>query len=65
MEEYPIPKQINGYEYELLACLDALQKGQLECMDMPHFETLEMMRQMDALRREWGVVYPFDEYINE
>lgn len=65
MEEYPIPKQINGYEYELLACLDALQKGQLECMDMPHFETLEMMRQMDALRREWGVVYPFDKYINE
>lgn len=26
----------------------------------PHAETLAIMRQMDALRKEWGVHYPMD-----
>lgn len=26
----------------------------------PHAETLAIMRQMDALRKEWGVRYPMD-----
>jgi hypothetical protein len=28
---------------------------------MPHEETVSIMKQMDALRKEWGVVYPYDE----
>ena len=27
---------------------------------MPHAETISIMQQMDALRREWGVKYPMD-----
>ena len=60
VEDYPIPEQINGYEYEVLACIKALEQGKLECDEMPHQETLEIMRQMDALRKEWGVAYPFE-----
>lgn len=61
VEEYPIPKQINGYEYEVLACKKAMENGLLACEEMPHDMTLEIMRQMDDLRKMWGVVYPFDE----
>lgn len=61
-KEYPIPLQVNGYEYEVLAAKAAIQAGQLECTQMPHAKTMEIMRQMDALRQKWGVRYPFDEW---
>ncbi|MDE6673536.1 MAG: Gfo/Idh/MocA family oxidoreductase [Acetatifactor sp.] len=60
LQEPEIPAQINGYEYEVLACVRALETGTLECEEMPHSETIEIMEQMDRLRREWGVVYPFE-----
>lgn len=60
-QEPEIPVQINGYEYEVLACVRAMKAGALECEEMPHSETLEIMEQMDRLRRDWGVVYPFEE----
>lgn len=59
-EDLKLPEQINGYEYEVLACIRAMEEGQLECEEMPHQETLEIMKQMDALRAEWGVIYPFE-----
>ena len=58
-----VPKQITGYEYEVEACMRALEAGQLECEEMPHSETVKIMEQMDALREEWGVRYPFEEVI--
>lgn len=60
-QEPALPPQINGYEYEVLACIRALETGALECGEMPHSETMEIMEQMDRLRREWGVIYPFEE----
>lgn len=60
LQEPEIPVQINGYEYEVLACVRAMETGNLECEEMPHSETIEIMEQMDRLRREWGVVYPFE-----
>lgn len=59
-QEPEIPPQINGYEYEVLSCVRAMEAGALECEEMPHSETIEIMEQMDRLRREWGVVYPFE-----
>lgn len=58
-----VPKQITGYEYEVEACMRALEAGQLECEEMPHSETVKIMEQMDALREEWGVRYPFEEIL--
>lgn len=55
------PKQITGYEYEVAACKQALEKGALECPQMPHSETIRVMEFMDSLRKEWGVVYPFEK----
>jgi predicted dehydrogenase len=55
---YEAPKQISGYEYEVRACIRALQEGKLECEEMPHAETIRVIQLMDGLRKEWGVIYP-------
>lgn len=60
LRDCPIPAQINGYEYEALACREAILAGHLECPQMPHAMTLKIMEQMDDLRRSWGVKYPFE-----
>lgn len=58
---YEVPAQINGYEYELLACRDALAEGRIECPQMPHAETIRIMELMDEIRAGFGIVYPGEE----
>lgn len=58
---YKRPKQISGYEYEVEACIRALKEGWIQCPEMPHEESLKMMEIMDALRKEWHIVYPFEK----
>ena len=58
---YETPKQITGYEYEVEACVYAIEHGELECPEMPHEETLRMLRWMDELRKQWGIVYPMEQ----
>lgn len=55
---YQAPEQITGYEYEIEACIQALAAGEIECSQMPHSETLRIMRWMDELRAQYGVKYP-------
>ncbi len=55
---YKVPKQINGYEYEVLSCMKAMKEGKVECEEMPHSETLRVMRLLDAIRGKWGMRYP-------
>ena len=55
---YEVPEQINGYEYEVIACMKALEQGAVECDGMPHSETLRVMKLMDEIRRQWGMTYP-------
>lgn len=57
---YPPKEQSTGYEYEVLACMDAIRNGRTESPFMPHSETIEIMQVMDSLRNEWGVKYPAD-----
>ena len=60
LEEHPVPPQITGFEYEVAACAKAIAEGAFECPEMPHAETLEIMRQMDTIRAQFGIVYPFE-----
>ena len=60
VEDILVPKQITGYEYQFIACRKALVEGLLEPREMPHEETLFIMRLMDDLRLKWGVRYPYD-----
>lgn len=58
IKQIEIPAQITGYEYEVAASIKAIKEGKLECEEMPHEETIRVMRIMDELRKAWGVVYP-------
>lgn len=55
---YDRPEQISGYEYEVEACVYAVRRGETQCKQMSHEESLRMMRWMDELRRQWGIVFP-------
>ena len=61
VETIRVPHQITGYEYQFLACREALANSLLEPLEMSHEETLYIMLLMDGLRRKWGVRYPMDE----
>ena len=60
IETIRVPRQITGYEYQFIACRQALIDGLLEPREMPHAETLYIMQLMDGLRQKWGVHYPMD-----
>lgn len=60
VKEYNPPKQITGYEYEVEACAGAIEKGEIECPQMPHGETVRMMELMDTIRKQMGVCLPGD-----
>lgn len=47
------PRQISGYEYEVLACKRALEQGKLECEEMPHAHTLCIMHLLDEIKEQW------------
>ena len=61
IETVHVPQQITGYEYQFMACRQALIDGLLEPLEMPHEETLYIMQLMDMLRKKWGVHYPMDD----
>ncbi len=60
VETLHVPRQITGYEYQFMACRQALIDGLKEPVEMPHAETLYIMQLMDGLRKAWGVHYPMD-----
>ena len=55
-----VPAQITGYEYEVLSCMKAIDEGKIECPEMPHSQTIQIMCQMDEIRRQFGIKYPFE-----
>ncbi len=52
------PEQITGFEYEVLSSYNAIKKGEKQCPEMPHSETMFIMELMDTLRQNWGLSYP-------
>ena len=58
--EYAAPYQVTGYEYEVMAVMDAMRSGLIECYQLPHETILHTMRMMDNLRAAFGIVYPFE-----
>lgn len=53
-----IPFEGNGYNYEAMAVQECIRAGKIEHPNMPHEETLAVMKLMDDMRAEWGLVYP-------
>ncbi|MCM1178502.1 MAG: Gfo/Idh/MocA family oxidoreductase [Clostridium sp.] len=57
-ESHGVPEQITGFEYEVQACIDAIEAGKIETEAMPHSEIIKVMEIMDSLRADWGVHFP-------
>ena len=52
------PHPINGFEYEISEVISCIEKGSLESPVVPHRVTLSILRQMDAIRKEWNLEFP-------
>lgn len=55
------PHPINGFEGEIQEAMRCINAGLIESPVVPHRETIDTLTWMDQIRREIGVVYPFDE----
>ncbi len=60
VKSYEIPFDFTGYEYEVRAAFQSLDRGEIECPGMPASTTLRILELTDRLRGEWGVRYPFE-----
>lgn len=56
--EYEDESGYKGFIYEANAVAEDVSKGRLENLIMPHDETLLVMKVMDQIRAENGLVYP-------
>ena len=50
----------NGYEYEIREVMSCLDGGRTESAVVPLDESLEVMKTMDELRRQWGFKFPME-----
>ncbi|MBZ0285164.1 MAG: Gfo/Idh/MocA family oxidoreductase [Anaerolineae bacterium] len=57
-EVVELPFHGNGYNYEAAEVMRCLREGLLESETMPLDETLSIMGTLDAIREQWGLVYP-------
>ena len=55
---YKRPKQVTGYEYEVISSVKAIKEGWKECPEMPHSESLKIMNMMDFIRKNLGISFP-------
>lgn len=57
-EAFDLPFTGNGYNYEAIEVGRCLRAGELESPVISHAETLSIIRIMDTIRAQWGLVYP-------
>lgn len=61
LAHYDVPEQINGYEYEFIEAVRCIEAGKTESDSMPAAESICVMEMMDALRKDWGLIYPMEK----
>ena len=61
LAHYDVPVQISGYEYEFREAVRCIREGKQQSDSMPLADSVFMMEKMDALRRQWGLVYPQEQ----
>lgn len=58
MKKIDVPKQISGYEYQIIECMEAIKNNKIESASMPLADSVYVMEIMDDIRKQWGLVYP-------
>ena len=61
IQRIEVPAQISGYEYEIREAMARIRAGETEAASMPLDTSIAVMERMDALRRDWGLVYPMEQ----
>ena len=61
IQKITVPEQISGYEYEIREAMARIRAGETESVSMPLDTTVAVMERMDALRKDWGLVYPMEQ----
>lgn len=57
IKEINIPFEVNGFEYEIQEAVSCIQNKQIESSIMPHKETINILKQMDDIRKSWNFSY--------
>lgn len=57
-EVFELPYLGTGYSYEAAEAMQCLRQGKLESAIMPLQETLDIMKTLDHIRKQWGLTYP-------
>lgn len=52
------PQQITGFEYEVAAMVEVINRGGVEYKEIPHSQMLLIMERMDDMRKVWGLTFP-------
>jgi len=58
VESFSTEYNANGYVFEAEEVNQCLREGKKESAALPLQDTLDIMKLMDSLRKEWGLVYP-------
>lgn len=61
VEEFSGDHISEGFQFEIAAVQEDLRAGKLENALMPLDESISIAETMDAIRAEWGLVYPFEK----
>jgi dihydrodiol dehydrogenase / D-xylose 1-dehydrogenase (NADP) len=59
-----IPIEGNGYNYEAAAVMECIRKCELECSVISLDESLSIMKTMDELRNQYGIVFPSENIVS-
>ncbi len=60
VKELTQPQQITGFEYQVRACMKAIEQHSIECPQHPHSQIIKVMETMDTIRGQWDLRYPFE-----
>ena len=61
VKKIEVPAQISGYEYQIREAMARIRAGEIESASMPLDTTIAVMERMDALRKDWGLIYPMEK----
>ena len=61
VKKIQVPAQITGYEYQIREAMARIRAGETESASMPLDTTIAVMERMDALRADWGLIYPMEQ----
>ena len=61
VKKIQVPAQITGYEYQIREAMARIRAGHTEAASMPLDTTIAVMERMDALRKDWGLIYPMEQ----